>query len=218
MICFNDTTLFVHNPKTAGTSLISWLQASLSGPVQVAGVHELGTHHPSLSMALGYACGRTGLSNFDRVISVIRNPLDREVSMYTYFRDVLYTSPELVQNMPDVIMRARVQKSAEMSFAQYIKCLWDEEGTVDVWNSECFYKLSEGFALESLRILRFENLKLDLANALGLPTDDLPTLNVSSRRNDTLYDAGTIEIIRRSYDWMFRDGHYTDANLFEYSL
>ena len=88
MIVFNDETLLVHNPKTAGTSLITYLLSNLPGPVHTAGVRQLGTYHPSLSMSMGYAAAVVGTMSFKRVISVIRNPFDREVSMYLYYRNV----------------------------------------------------------------------------------------------------------------------------------
>ena len=73
MIVFNDETLLVHNPKTAGTLLITYLLSTLPGPVHTAGVRQLGTYHPSLSMSMGYAAAVVGTMSFKRVISVIRN-------------------------------------------------------------------------------------------------------------------------------------------------
>ncbi len=213
MIVFNDTTLFVHNPKTAGTTLISFLQSTLPGPVYTGGVQQLGTYHPSLSKAMGYACGVRGHARFDRIISVIRNPFDREVSMYTYFRDVLSKSPELHINLPDAAMQRRVRKSVELEFRDYLRWLWDEEGTVDVWRSRCFYEAVEGTEMGPLKLLRFEHLDEDLSLVLNVEDIRLPKLNASERRRTPeYYDQYTEYIVRRSYDWMFAAGHYP-ANL-----
>ncbi|MGI3902679.1 MAG: hypothetical protein ACRYGP_20530 [Janthinobacterium lividum] len=212
MILFNDDTLFVHNPKTAGTSLLSFFQTALPGPVRTAGVKELGTHHPSLSMAIGYACGVTGQSSFDRVLTVIRNPWDREVSMYVYFRDVLSTSPALAENLPDPAMRHRVQKAAELSFKSYLRWLWKTEGTVDVWNSRFFYQPVEGGRSEALHVLRFEHLKRDLDRCLSARAASVPKMNVSDRGpTASYYDKRTADLVRRSYRWMFDAGHYDSA-------
>ncbi len=213
MILFNDDTLFVHNPKTAGTSLLSYLAASLPGEVRTAGVGQLGTYHPSLSMAVGYASGVVGRATFKRVISVVRNPFDREVSMYIYFREVLANSPGLLSDLPDVAMQLRVYKSVELDFRDYLRWLWDEEGSVDIWRSRCFYEMAEGTRLDALRVLRFECIEEDLAAALGLAAVNLPKLNTSSRQpTASYYDEPTADLVRRSYQWMFDAGYYGDSN------
>ena len=214
MILFNDHILFVHNPKTAGTSLLSYLKETLPGYVRTAGVKQLGTYHPSLSMALGYACGVTGRMGFDIVLSVIRNPFDREVSMYLYFREVLSTSPGLATDLPDLAMQKRVCKSAELGFKDYIHWLWDTEGTVDVWRSRCFYEMAEGWNLGGLQVLRFEHLKDDLTKALGQTVVDLPNLNTSTRKPTSYYyDQKTSDLILESYFWMFDSGFYSEQDI-----
>ncbi len=209
MIVFNDETLLVHNPKTAGTSLITYLLSNLPGPVHTAGVRQLGTYHPSLSMSMGYAAAVVGTMSFKRVISVIRNPFDREVSMYLYYRNVLASSATLKDDLRDETMRQRVMKAAELDFRSYLRWIWDRDGTVDIWRSWCFYQLADGTKLDTLCILRFENLDSELANALGVPTVNLPRLNTSSRHpTAAYYDKRSARIVRRSYNWMFAEGYY----------
>ncbi len=207
MIVFNDRVLFVHNPKTAGTSLLAYLQSTLPQPVYLAGVHELGTHHPALSTALGYACGVTGQCHFDVVISVIRNPFNREISMYRYFREVLANSPGLESDLPDSAMRRRVRLASELEFNDYLQMLWDEEGTVDIWRSRCFYEMAEGTRLDGLKVLRFEALSDDLARTLGKCKGSLPHLN-ASKYSAYHFDAQSIQIVQSSYDWVFKGGWY----------
>jgi hypothetical protein len=209
MIIFNDTTLFVHNPKTAGTSLISYLKAILSGSVHEAGVRQLGTYHPSLSMALGYAYAVRGHTSFDRIISVIRNPFDREVSMYVYFRDVLSTSPGLSADLPDFAMQRRVLKTKELDFRSYLRWLWDVEGTVDIWRSRCFCEAVEISDTSCVRLIRFERLDEDLSRALHIKEARIPRRNESDRkRTAEYYDQETINIVQNSYEWMFTKGYY----------
>ncbi|MGY6156152.1 hypothetical protein [Paraburkholderia graminis] len=209
MIVFNDEILFVHNPKTAGTSLIQYLASTLPGEVRVAGVQEIGTYHPHLSRSVDYAQKIVGNRGFKKILAVIRNPFDREVSMYTYFRDVLYASPSLKTDLPDMAMQRRVAKCAELDFKSYLKWLWREEGTIDVWRSELFYKRADGSSIDALRILKFESLEADLAKALDLQTVQLPKTN-SSNRGPTAdyYNEETTEIVRTSYEWVFNQGFY----------
>lgn len=208
MIAFNSQVLFVHNPKTAGTSLLAYLQAVLPGPVHLAGVNELGTNHPPLSAALNYACGVTGRSP-DRVIAVIRNPFDREISMYRYFREVLANSPGLEGDLPDAAMRRRVMKAQALDFNPYLQSLQDEDGTVDIWRSRSFYQLAGGVPLESLKVLKFEKLADDLAEIFGRGQPPLPHANASSGRSEARFDAQSIKFVQASYDWIFKAGWYS---------
>jgi hypothetical protein len=190
--------------------MLAHLQAVLASPVYMAGANELGTHHPALSTALGYACGVTGRSRFEIVLTVIRNPFDREVSMYRYFREVLAQSPSLESDMPDAAMRRRVRKAAELGFNAYLQWLWDEEGTVDIWRSRCFYELAEGTRLEGLKVLRFETIGKNLAQALGTDGASLPHLNASHNHSSACqFDTQSIEAVQASYEWVFRAGWYS---------
>src|SRR5262245_2434260 len=167
MILFNKQLLFVHNPKTAGTSLLHYLGERLVGPVYRAGVKEIGTHHPSLSMALGYACAITKnrVQDFRRIISVVRDPYDREISMYVYFRDVLNRSPTLAEDLNDSELESAVSMAGQLEFREYLVWLWKKFGTCDVWQSRCYYRTAEGRIPKSLYVIKMERLEQDLAAA-----------------------------------------------------
>ena len=210
MILFTNSVLFVHNPKTAGTSLLAHLGQRLPGPMHRAGVEEVGTYHPSLSVSLGYACAITGnrVEDFQRIIAPIRDPYDREVSMFRYFRDVLHSSPALKRNLNDPRIEVAVHRSAELEFSDYIDWLFEEFGTCDIWRSECFYTTYDCPPPESLRMIRVERLEHDLRRALkGISlqkAERLQRLNVSNRyTTDRFYDDRATELVTRSYRWMF---------------
>ena len=107
--------------------------------------------------------------------------------MYLYYRNVLASSATLKDDLRDETMRQRVMKAAELDFRSYLRWIWDRDGTVDIWRSWCFYQLAECNKLDTLCILRFENLDSELANALGVPTVNLPRLNTSSRHPTAAY-------------------------------
>ena len=92
-------------------------------------------------------------------------------------------SPGLESDMPGFAMRRRVHKAAELEFNAYLQWLWDEEGTVDIWRSRFFYELAEGTRLEGLRVLRFETVANDLAQALGTDKPSLPYLNATPKHS-----------------------------------
>lgn len=215
MILFNHELLFVHNPKTAGTSLLDYLSRRLAGQVHQAGVRDIGTNHPSLERALTHACAVTGNrpDQFRRLIGVVRDPYDREVSMYLYYRDVLASSPSLARDLNDPLMERNVRMAARLPFGDYLAWLWSEHGTCDIWHSRGFYRMSDGLKPASLCVLKVERLKQDIADALNglelLESGPIPRLNTSQREaTDSYYDERSADLVTASYDWMFVEGYY----------
>jgi hypothetical protein len=195
MIVFNKELLFVHNPKTAGTSLLRYLGSALPGPVYYAGVAEIGTNHTSLSRALDYSRAKTGnkSGDFKRIISAIRNPYDREISMYIYFRDVLCHSASVSKDLNDPEIERIVHKAGQLSFREYLMWLQHEIGTCDIWRSRYFYRTENEEPLPNLRVIKVESLESDLAIALeGVELrsscEPLPHLNATSRRPVDIYE------------------------------
>lgn len=213
MILFTPELLFVHNPKTAGTSLLAALEAGLPGPVRTAGVRELGTWHPHLDLALGYACGVLGRrpQDFRHVVASIRDPLEREVSMYVYYREHLAKDPESPANLNDPAQTRAVEKAAELDFPRWVEWLCAEHGGSDIWRSRLFYEHGDGRRPERLRLLRAERLDEDLRGlfeAMGLPAPPLPRLNRMERAPAAAwYDEATAARVLASYAWM-RDYGY----------
>ena len=207
MILFTQSLLFVHNPKTAGTSLLKLLSEIVPGPVHRAGVLVLGTHHPHLLQARDHAARVAGFGGEGSVIlAVIRRPLDREQSMYLYYRNVLATSATLDVDLPDTFMRRAVSQAAAMSFAEWIRWQASEFGHCDLWHSRCYYQTPDGQSPENLAILRFENLEDDLsrfAASLGLVVSAVPRLNITDRSSIDLHlSKEDHQVIKESYRWM----------------
>ena len=217
MILFNQDVLFVHNPKTAGTSMLLYLERVLRPPVYRAGVRELGTNHPSLSLALGYACATLGIrpDDFKRIISAIRNPFSRELSMYVYFRDVLNRSPTVTDDLNDARIEGAVRMAAALNFSEYLSWLKQEFGTCDIWASRCFYQTSEGHVPESLSIVRTESIEHDVVEALsGISLNpnapSFPRLNASdlSSSSGLFFTEEAAALVLQSYNWIFDRGYY----------
>lgn len=218
MILFNRELLFVHNPKTAGTSILRYLKSVLP-EAQTADVGMLDSNHPSLSASLGYACGVLAQppSAFKRVLVMTRNPFDREVSVYEHYRQNLqYASVEQDLNSP-VLLEA-VRQAAGMSFDAYLHWVWETHGTCDLWNTESYHRIEETFALPQLTIVKVEDIKTGLAAALqNVTLQDgvaLPHINTTARRiAAAYYDDATLDIVRKSYAWMFRRGFYDENDV-----
>ncbi len=208
MILFNRDVLFVHNPKTAGTSLLKWLGDALPD-AHVAGVRELGTHHPHLPLALRHACAVTGNApdQFKCILAVAREPISRERSMYAHFRN-LSTREDTPANLNDPAMERWVRLSAECDANAYMRALESELGHCDIWRSREFYRLA-GARPANMRVLRLSRLQDDLASVcamfahFSLPT--LPELNPSGG-GGVAFDERSVDFIARSYAWMAADG------------
>jgi hypothetical protein len=219
MIIFNRQFLFVHNPKTAGTSLLSYFRQLLPD-TETVGVSKMGTHHPSLSLALGYACARTGNapSDFRRILVTARNPYDREVSLHAHFRGDVARSLTAETDVNDPAMMEVVQKSVELPFAPYMEWLRETRGTCDIYRSEFYYRLVEGMPLPNLRVARIENLAEELADALdGLDLAaevKIPFVNISDRGpTEEYYGSSQIYFVTECYGWLFRTGLYRPYQL-----
>ncbi|MEH3120121.1 MAG: hypothetical protein PGN25_21665 [Methylorubrum populi] len=182
--------------------------------VQTADVRKLDSNHPSLSVSLGYACAALAQppSAFKRVLVMTRNPFDREVSVYEHYRQNLqYASVADDLNSP-VLLEA-VHQAARLPFGEYLQWLWDTHGTCDLWNTESYHRIEETFALPQLAIVRTEELEAGLPAALEGVTlragEALPRINTTSRAAAAAYyDASSLDIVRRSYAWLFRRGLY----------
>jgi hypothetical protein len=216
MILFNRQVLFVHNPKTAGSSVLSFLKTILPKPLYFAGVKEIDTYHPSLSTAIEYACSvtRNQASDFRRIITCIRNPYDREVSMYCYFRDVLNNSPSLKADLNDPAIESIVRRAGMLDFGPYLEWLYTHHGTCDIWQSRRFYSLDDTRIPYMLSVLHTESLDTEIREALrGVDVVDdsssVPRLNASTRGPTRDYfDIESEQVVTNSYEWIFEDGFY----------
>lgn len=161
-------------------------------------------------MALGYACGCTGNrpADFKRILAVVRDPVDRERSMYAHFQS-LATRPDTPEHMTDEFMLRRVHLTAELEFSEYMRALDRELGHCDVWQSRWFYVTTGGDRLPNLQVLRFSKLDEDLVTVLRdvelNSQSPLPHVNRSNSANVSV-DHWSEHFIRRSYRWLEKDG------------
>ncbi|MCJ2028795.1 sulfotransferase family protein [Methylobacterium sp. J-043] len=218
MILFNRELLFVHNPKTAGTSILRYLRSVLP-EVQTAYIKTLGSNHPTLSLSVGYACGVLAQppSAFKRVLVMTRNPFDREVSVYEHYRQNLQYDT-IAEDLNSPVLLEAVRQAARMPFDAYLHWVWETHGTCDLWNTESYHRTEETFSLPQLAIVKVEEIETGLAAALqGVTLQDgeaLPHINTTARRAAAAYyDEATLDIVRKSYAWMFRQGLYDEGDV-----
>ena len=209
MIVFNKDILFIHNPKCAGTTLGYFLLQHLKRPVYNAGRPEIGTYHPSVDLALGYACGIIGQepADFQKIVSTIRNPYSREVSMYYYFRQILSDSETNSYDINNEIIEYCVNLSKTLELNQYIECLYEMFGTIDIYNIKQYIN---SYSACNFHIMKVEHVKRDFrpfissfCSELDFPKQ-LERHNRSHHLNHTNELSQTsISIINKCYSEIF---------------
>ncbi len=214
MILSNDL-LFVHVPKTAGTSVRDWLLDHLRPPI--LHVHPNGKRfdtdraritwmpgdkHANLVTAEPLVRMFTGrdLADLPMVIAGVRNPYDREVAWFSYL-----DSP-----VPDMGFHLRGERWG--TFEEFVA----RDTTLDR-RLEHFYEI-RARPLANLRLVRTEHLEQDLTDAmtaLGIATRRaVPRLN-ASRHDDYrgYYTPETEQAVYERYRWYFDQGLYERLRL-----
>ena len=180
--------LFVHIPKTGGTSVRHFLLDNLPRPLlhvrqhdkelppsAADSLHLIGNKHMDLIAARPLVQLFTGVDipALPAVIAGVRNPYEREVSLFRYW--------------------ARNQKRVVREFGAFwpdFETFTRRESSLDR-NLDNFYML-DGVVPANMRFIRTESMDTDLRaalDAIGLPPDTpVPVLNVAPNR----FDPGAI--------------------------
>lgn len=213
---FNQDTLFLHIPKTAGKSVSAYLAHNLPKPVfglvsagqvqeiglgEPDGVHlEIGESHQNLRGARRdlKAYDRT-LDSFERIVVVVRNPYELAVSNYFFLRNSYEQHPH-VRGLPNFQLAASSTFRAFYENARRI-------------NFRAWVELEEEVDPAQIRVIRFEQLRQDLRGLLdemGVQEDyELPHLNSSKRLPvSEMITADAKPIIDDYYDTLFEIGGY----------
>lgn len=208
---FSKDVLFIHVPRTGGTSVRLFLSQILPPPVyytfptpplgrQIPGlVWIAGVQHETLVEARDVlrGCGRD-LDQFPLILATIRNPYELEVSRYGFYNSGmgLPTDPNVRQAFEEDFQAFACQNT-EYSGARAL---------------EHYYRL-DGRVPPNLRIMRFEKLEEDLREALreiGIESDvEFPHENESTHSAFERYYADSSEqAVYSRNKWVFDSGWY----------
>ncbi len=212
MIC-NKDILFIHVPKTAGMAISQVLLEVLPKPVyySVSSPSNEEYKHNNVTVIPGKRheflqeakelVNQLGmdLKNFKKIIAVVRNPYDMEVSRYFYLR------------LGHAWDRGSAQRMAfDGNFENFaIKSLYHGRKASEIYR---FFVL-DGAIPSNMKILRYENLQADFESTLrdvGIETaKSLPIVNKTKHGHyrDYLTPAAEDAIYKR-YKWLFDAGFY----------
>lgn len=205
LISTSHSFIFVHVPKSAGSSLTSALQpyclprrrGLLRRVLSLLPLREDPARaHFRQHVTAAAIRARIGPQEFARFTSfgVVRNPYDHAVSVYEFLK---------VQQR-----RSVGRKLASMSFVEFMRLRAGPAGmslepSPLHMPAQAHWLADDRDRLLVSRVLRVEHLDRDftgLCRELGLPPTPLTARNVSRRQaTGAYYDAETIALVRRIY-------------------
>lgn len=214
---FTDRLLFLHIQKTAGMSLTHALLSSLKKPVyniKPVGDKEDGQYgetvidgmrHENLYQANEFFDNNgfdKTVDSFERIIVIVRNPYDLEVSRYSYLRNGY---PWNKGRDAEIAVKSNFREFAL---------------TAPVWYDIKDYIIKDGMFLDNLRVVRFETFATEIKYLLKDYLENslvIKRINKSKRKKDfRLYmDAEVEESIYQKYKFLFDYGFYPRMRKFE---
>jgi hypothetical protein len=203
--------LFVHIPKTGGTSLNEFFRLNmpfvffpgdgraLEVCPKLAAYDNFGlnTHSflPDIIKRMNELFG-WNVDTFEKIVISIRNPYDHAASVYFWQRHLALTNPNLPKNIYQIPLftfkEFLQQRLIGFSFYEFM--------TID------------GVIPKNIHIIRFENLIVDsylLMHCFGLDYGQFPHLRENKHPNfSTLYDDEMEELVYNHYKHTFDNGYY----------
>jgi hypothetical protein len=218
MIIDKHKTIFVHIPKNAGTSIKAFFGAIDDGVAEGFHKHktikEIKNENPEAY-------------NSYKKFAIVRNPYERMISWYAYFNSYLlhndllntynYNSNTVETKKPEISGFKKFIKNPEIetweynfnhnyleaSVPGYVKPKPKVNSSrLKLLKPQCYW------VDETVKILKYENLKEELESFLGTKVD-LEKLNKSSRDNIlAYYDKESLDIVYEKYKEDFEKFNY----------
>lgn len=181
--------IFLHVPKTAGTSVTSWLSTFTGwNDIELGGTHygeeiqaiygrRFKLHKHSPAAEISRIVGDEIWSAYFK-FAVVRDPFDRLVSAYQFYREWDHPGVAAVKEMAGF---------DEFLDSDYFAC--DLKNTTRPTGLQSRF-LGVGESFEPDFVCRFESVERDIAEVaarIGAPTPKLPRINTSKRTETAGY-------------------------------
>lgn len=181
--------LFVHIPKTAGTSVHKVLTETPSWKIMPKIPNHSGMNHNPLFVLERYNI----LNNFF-VFSIVRNPFTRAFSYYQHYKRQQSSDTSFEQFLDHV----RRKKQAVFEFLDHVSIKKNTNATPFIAYSQSFFLFDMKGKMSLDKLYRFENIE-------EFETDfniKMPNLNVGNYSLDEYlsnYTPTTIDLVRHIY-------------------
>lgn len=215
---FNKEVLFIHIGKTGGTSAAKFLCSTLHGPVynvvpqgaqDIKYGHEtnlVGQRHAILEEALSFTKKHSnlGLDDFKKIIAVIRNPYNLEISLFNYYKRLIENNPAVLDGAPK-----RKKIILQDDFAAFVQGKFYHRNGIHI---KKYISLDRKIP-KKVEVIKFESMTdrfIELGEEFGNGNSDFPHLNKTKPVDIKDFVTKDLEIIiYRKYKWVFKVGNYS---------
>ena len=215
---FNKEVLFIHIGKTGGTSAAKYLCSTLNGPVfnvvpqGAQGIkygHEtnlVGQRHAILEEALEFTKKHSnlGLNDFKKIVAVIRNPYNLEISLFNYYKRLLSNNPNVLDGAPK-----RKAIVLQDDFEAFVKGRFYHRNSIHIRK----YISIDGKIPKNVEVIKFETMSdrfIEIGKDFGNGNINFPHLNKTKPVIVTDFVTKNLEaVIYRKYKWVFKVGNYS---------
>jgi hypothetical protein len=218
-VLFSKDVVFVHIPKTGGTSVTRYLLDVLPKPVYMYSSPERawdlppevlhvrqGLHQSMAQTAEILTTHGLRIEEIPLILAVIRSPYEIAVSWYSYVQ---------TEDPVDEGPIGRIARNTD--FEKFVTTLHERFGTHSFVKFERFLQI-DGQLPANLRIVRYENLAdgvRDALTSIGIQAEaPFPWLNPSDHGPlSEYYTPAAEEAVYESYQWVFDQGFYPRLDL-----
>ncbi len=233
---FNEEFLFLHIPKTGGTSVSAYLLRNLAPPVYFVGnlpapglppgrVRIPGEPHTPLAYAQRVTAGQgLALEDFRAIVVAVRNPYDMLVSAYSFMQSMrsmraILANPGSFSTQQLNATETFWQLALDEDFHRMAIALGRAKtrkslgGWMGGWSQPERYCTLNGEIPPNLTVVRIENIAEELGSvldSLGIEmTEPIPRLNASPHLPaSAYYTTEAEEAVYETFRWVFDQGYY----------
>lgn len=224
MTDFKSRIIHLHVPKTAGTALRTAFHKKFEGKLRIFKEWSEPKYAGINPEDYDFYSGHIGFATASRlkgdIVTVLRHPVDRFVSVYHFWRQLHRTGKE---------MSANTEWAAKYSLDDFVS-ITDQIGMIEEFQNRCTFQLAYGSSLAQRKHLRLEGLNDDAIFKLAVDnlkkvkvvgiqeqlgkfaqaisdtfdlTIDIPKINVTEERTDVTDIS--VSTIRRIHAWLYMD-------------
>jgi hypothetical protein len=155
MAALNNRLIHLHVPKTAGTALRDAFQRKFQGNLRIFPEWNEASYQGIDPDNYDFFSGHIGFDTAARlsgdIVTVLRHPVDRFISVYHFWRQLHETGAERSIN---------TELAATYSLENFVT-IADQAGIVEEFQNRCTFQIAYGSSMEQRKTLRIRGLDDD---------------------------------------------------------